>query len=216
MTKTELPVKKLIKQCLERAGLWHFLDLLRKTPEILTWLRFGCHGIASHPLKMIVVRSYLKRYSLSHFIETGTYLGDTLNYIARTGVQCISIELSESLYNDARRRFKAFDNVKLVQGDSGKKIPEILSDLRVPVLFWLDGHYSAGITAKAETHTPVSSELRAILDHPVKQHVILIDDARCFDGTNDYPHLDELLRVIREEGSYSVEITTDIIRLVPR
>jgi hypothetical protein len=44
----------------------------------------------------------------------------------------------------------------------------------------------------------------------------LINDARYFDGTNDYPNLDDLLRVVREDGSYSAEVSTDIIRLVPR
>jgi len=45
---------------------------------------------------------------------------------------------------------------------------------------------------------------------------VLIDDARYFDGTNDYPHLDDLLHVIREDGSYSAEVSADIVRLVPR
>lgn len=58
--------------------------------------------------------------------------------------------------------------------------------------------------------------LKAILNHPIKQHVILIDDARCFDGTNGYPYLDDLLRVIGEDGSYIAEVSTDIIRLIPR
>lgn len=91
----------------------------------------------------------------------------------------------------------------------------LLKEISKPTLFWLDGHYSSGITASAETHTPISAELQAILIHSVKEHVILIDDARCFNGTNDYPHLDELLRIIREEGSYSAEVSADIIRLTP-
>lgn len=209
-------MKKLIKRSLAILGLWHTLDLLRSTPEILRWLRYGCHGSVSHPIKRRVVEFYLKKYSISLFVETGTYAGETLDFIARTGVQCISIELSEDLYDAACRRFKSYGNVRLVQGDSGKKLPELLNEICTPVLFWLDGHYSAGITTSAETHTPISVELRAILDHPVKQHVILIDDAKCFDGTNDYPHLDNLLKVVREEGSYRAEVSTDIIRLVPR
>jgi hypothetical protein len=165
---------------------------------------------------MIIIRSYLKQFKMDEFIETGTYLGDTLGYIANSGVQCISIELSQELYEAACKRFKTYKNVGLVQGDSGQRLPELLNAINKKSLFWLDGHYSSGVTARAETYTPVSAELKAILRHPIKQHVILIDDARCFDGMNNYPHLDDLLRVIREDGSYSAEVSLDIIRLVPR
>lgn len=211
-----MQVKRQIKQILVRSGLWYPLDLLRWSPEILYWLRSGCSGVAPHPVKMMVVGAYLKQFSIGNFVETGTYRGDTLGYIAKSGIRCTSIELSRELYEAARKRFDGYKNVKLVQGDSGQKLPELLKEINQPVLFWLDGHYSAGITASAEIHTPISAELQAILNHSVKEHVILIDDARCFDGKNDYPQLDDLLRVIREEGSYSAEVSADIIRLVPR
>jgi hypothetical protein len=178
-------------------------------------MRTGFIGAAPHPIKMMVVGSYLKQFSLDNFVETGTFHGDTLGYIAKSGVRCTSIELSKQLYQDACIRFKRYKNVKLVQGDSGTRIPELLHEISKPTLFWLDGHYSSGITASAKIHTPISAELKAILSHPIKQHVILIDDARCFDGTGDYPHLDELMQVIREDGNYSVECSTDIIRLIP-
>lgn len=212
-----MQVKSQIKQFLIRSGPWFYqLDLLRRIPAILNWLRSGCGGVAPHPIKMMVVASYLKQFSIDDFVETGTYLGDTLGYIARSGARCTSIELSQELHQAACKRFNGYKNVRLVQGDSGQRLPELLKEINKPVLFWLDGHYSSGITASAETHTPVSAELQAILSHSVKEHVILIDDARCFDGRNGYPHLDDLLRAIREEGSYSAEVSVDIIRLIPR
>lgn len=211
-----MKIKSAIRKFLIRSGLWYPLNLLRSTPEILHWLRSGCSGVAPHPLKMMVVGSYLKLFKTDDFIETGTYLGDTLGYIAKSGARCTSVELSPELYEAARKRFNEHKNVRLVQGDGGKILPELLKEINKPVLFWLDGHYSSGITAAAETHTPISAELQAILGHPIKRHVILIDDARCFDGQNDYPHLDDLLQAVREEGSYSAEVSADIIRLVPR
>lgn len=211
-----MQAKRWIKQFLIGSGPWYRLNLLRRTPEILRWLRSGCNGAAPHPIKMMVVASYLKQFSIDDFVETGTYLGDTLGYIAKSGVQCTSIELSRELYEAACKRFNGYKNVRLVQGDSGQRLPELLKEINKPVLFWLDGHYSAGITASAETQTPISTELKAILGHPVKTHVILIDDARRFDGSNDYPHLHDLLRVVREGGSYSAEVSADIIRLIPR
>jgi hypothetical protein len=211
-----MQVKTQIKQLLVKSGPWYPLNLARETPEILRWLRSGCTGLAPHPVKMMVVASYLKRFSLEHFIETGTYQGETLGYVARSGVRCTSIELSPELHEAARERFRGAENVNLFQGDSGRVLPKVLEGLTEPALFWLDGHYSAGNTAKGEAHTPISAELQAILSHPVKQHVILIDDARLFSGADDYPHLDEFLRVTREEGTYRAEVSIDIIRLVPR
>jgi hypothetical protein len=208
--------KNEVKQALIRAGIWYSLNKLRSIPELLHWLRSGLKGAAPHPIKMSIVGAYLKNFSLDQFIETGTFHGDTLGYIAKSGISCTSIELSQDLYHSALLRFKAHKNVRLIQGDSGQKLPELLDGINKPALFWLDGHYSSGFTASAKTHTPISVELNAILNHPIKQHVILMDDARCFDGTNDYPHLDDLLRVIRENGNYSAEVSTDIIRLVPR
>lgn len=211
-----MQTKIQIKQYLIGLGLWYPLNLLRRTPEIVHWLRSGCSEVAPHPVKMMVVQSYLKRFAIDEFIETGTYLGDTLAHIARSGIRCTSIELSRALYEAACDRFSGHKNVTLVQGDSGQVLPELIKDIDRPALFWLDGHYSSGITASAGTHTPINAELQAILNHPVKQHVTLIDDARCFDGRSDYPHLDDLLRVVREHGAYDAEVSADIIRLIPR
>lgn len=211
-----MDIRMHTKHILMSAGVWYPLNLLRRAPEVLQWLRSGCSGVAPHPIKMRVVSSYLKKFLIEDFIETGTYLGDTLHYIASFGVRCTSIELSKELFEVACMRFKDCENVRLVHGDSGQRIPELLNGINKPTLFWLDGHYSAGITAGSESHTPISAELRAILSHHLKNHVILIDDARCFNGKNNYPRLDDLLREIREDGGYVAEISADIIRLVPR
>ncbi len=171
---------------------------------------------APHAIKMSVVRSYLRTYKLKQFVETGTYLGETLEYIAREGVSCRSIELSEQLHAAATRRFAGFENVNLILGDSAQEMPKLLTHLGKPALFWLDGHYSGGFTARAGKDSPIIAELEAIYNHPIAGHVILIDDARCFDGLNDYPRLDDLLRKIKEGGRYNSEVSMDIIRLVPR
>jgi hypothetical protein len=51
------------------------------------------------------------------------------------------------------------------------------------------------------------------LAHPVRGHVVLIDDARLFDGTAGYPALSELRSWIqRERPGSEVQIEDDIIR----
>jgi hypothetical protein len=208
--------KELTKNSLSKINLWYPIYFLAKIPNIVKWVMSGCVKDAPPPVKMKVVESYVKRFNVSQFIETGTYYGDTLGYISKSNLQCTSIELSEGLYRQACEKFKNYKNVRLVQGDSGKKIPELLAEITQPALFWLDGHYSSGVTAMGDLATPISAELEAILRHPVKQHVILIDDARCFNGCDGYPHLDDLLHVVREEGSYTAEVSADIVRLTPR
>jgi hypothetical protein len=165
----------------------------------------------------LILASYLRNYRLKQFIETGTHLGDTLSYIAYDkAVKCISIELADAYYSEAKRRFATYQNVNLLHGDSGSLLPECVKGLREPTLFWLDGHYSGGTTAKGGADTPISAELTAILDSPIKNHIILIDDARCFTGTNGYPCIDELMKMVREHGRYDIEVSADIIRLTPK
>jgi len=160
--------------------------------------------------------AYLRKFGLSRFIETGTHLGDTLAYMAHDKtIQCTSIELDDGFYQRAKARFTSYTNVELLLGDSGAQLPQVVRQLKSPALFWLDGHYSGSTTARGDLDTPVSDELQAILGSPIHTHVILIDDARCFDGSNGYPNLDDLLKVVREQSDYRVEVSADIIRLTP-
>ena len=210
-------MKTALKHHLSRLGILPHLDAIRKLPETRRWLTAGCTGIAPSPVKRRILMAYLHKYALNRFIETGTHLGDTLAYMARNkNTQCTSIELADGYYQQAKGRFRSYANVELLHGDSGTLMSSVLSNLTSPALFWLDGHYSGGVTAQGERDTPVSVELQAILASSCKAHVILIDDVRCFDGSNGYPHLDDLLRTVREQSTYCAEVSTDIIRLTSR
>ncbi len=162
-------MKTIIKHNLSRLGLLPMFDLIRRLPEIARWIQAGCTGIAPPPVKRMVLSAYRKRYGLTHFIETGTHLGDTLAYIAQQkSVHATSIELDEAYYQAAKQRFVSYPNVTILQGDSGKLLPEQVRQLQAPALFWLYGHYSGGDTGKGELHTPVSAELEAVMDSPVR------------------------------------------------
>lgn len=208
--------KEFLKQNLYRANVFHQIDMIRYFPEMVSWLKRGCSGVAPIPLKRAIVSSYLKQYNLKYFFETGTYLGDTLGYIARDrDIMCTSIELDEALFCQAQARFSRYANVTILQGDSGVILPQCLYQLCTPALFWLDGHYSGGITGRGKSDTSISTELEAILESPIKEHIILIDDARYFVGKNDYPHLDQLIKQVRDKSDYKIEVSADIIRLTP-
>lgn len=210
-------MKTVLKHHLSKLGILPHLDSIRRFPETRRWISAGCTGIAPPPVKRKILMAYLHKYALNQFIETGTHLGDTLAYMAyNRNTQCTSIELADYYYQQAKGRFKSYANVKLLHGDSGALMSSVLSKLHTPALFWLDGHYSGGLTAQGECDTPVSTELQAILASSCKAHVILIDDVRCFDGSNGYPHLDDLLKTVRVQSNYCAEVSTDIIRLTPK
>jgi hypothetical protein len=166
-------------------------------------------------IKQRTLRSYARNYSLRTFVETGTFLGDTTAALKPHVDRVLTIEISPELAAQARRRFADAPQVKVLEGDSGRLLPEILAELREPALFWLDGHYSGGITARGDEDTPVRKELHAILDHPIRQHVILIDDARDFNG-GEYPTIAEIAETVRSHPSgYEFDVRDDIIRLTP-
>ena len=52
----------------------------------------------------------------------------------------------------------------IVQGDSGKVLSEILLEINEPAIFWLDGHYTAGITARGVKECPIFEELDCIFN----------------------------------------------------
>jgi len=46
--------------------------------------------------------------------------------------------------------------------------------------------------------------------------VVLIDDARLFDGTDDYPTMSELMHVLQKNfPNHRCEVEGDIIRVLP-
>ena len=105
-------------------------------------------------------------------------------------------------------------HITILQGDSGVVLNKLITEIDQLALFWLDGHYSGGITAKAEKECPVPEELETILKSSLP-HVILIDDARLFNGTQDYPTIEEIKNIIEKSHStYSLEIKDDIIRII--
>ncbi|MEA3044276.1 MAG: hypothetical protein QOH47_2114 [Sphingomonadales bacterium] len=183
--------------------------------ETAAWIKAGCPSPAPDPVKLAIVRSYLNR-GPRIFIETGTLTGVTVDYIARRReVFCYSIEVERRYFERARRVLSGRPNIELIFGDSAYALPELLAKISEPALFWLDAHYSAGLTGRGAKETAISEELAAIFAHPVKDHVILIDDARCFDGTGDFPTLSALLAAVDATGDYHAEISADIVRITP-
>ncbi|XOV90869.1 MAG: hypothetical protein ACFHWX_11730 [Bacteroidota bacterium] len=162
-------------------------------------------------VKQEVVSKVASEKGLKVLVETGTYLGNMIFAQRKNFSKIYSIELSPVFYERAETRFRSYDHIKILFGDSAQVLPELIKDLNEPTLFWLDGHFSGGETA--ESNCPVLNELKAITESKIA-HEILIDDARCFDGTNGYPTLEEIRHLLTQKvKSNKIEVELDIIRL---
>jgi hypothetical protein len=189
---------------------------MRRQTIINNWLENGRLIPPPPDFKQFLVKRYAKIYKTRILVETGTFLGEMVFACKNNFNRIYSIELDNKLAARAKFNFKSFSNITIIEGDSSVELPAILEKVMEPALFWLDGHYSGGFTAKGKFNTPVLQELTHIIRHHIKQHVILIDDARCFDGTDDYPCLEEMKDLISNRLPQSdFEVKNDIIRITP-
>jgi len=163
-----------------------------------------------------LIRELAERTGNRIFIETGTYLGDTLWSLKDSFKELYSVELDRGLYEAACRRFARYKDIHLFCGDSAAILPKLLLPVKEPVLFWLDAHYSGGITTGDISQSPVIRELDYILSHQVKGHIVLIDDVASFGSDPAYPSLSVLKEYcIRRKPKSSMEVKDGIIVFFP-
>ncbi len=167
---------------------------------------------AARKTKEEAVRSYAARHNCRVLIETGTFKGDMIFAMLRHFDRLYSIEMGRDLFLAAKKRFENEGHVKILEGDSGKRLPEILKELAEPAAFWLDAHASGGETARGRIDTPIEKELKEVLNHPIKKHVILIDDAREFGMGKHYPTLKKVEKIVFPTYKH-YEVRDDIIRI---
>ncbi len=189
-------------------------EVIDHEEQLTEWKKNGRPLPPPHIVKQMAIEEFRKKFQPAILIETGTYLGDMVEAQRTHFKKIYSIELSQKLFSRAKKRFKDHSHVTILQGDSGIVLNKLINEIDQPALFWLDGHYSGGITAKAEKECPVPEELETILKSSFP-HIILIDDARLFNGTQDYPTIEEIKNIIeKRDNIYSLEIKDDIIRII--
>lgn len=160
-----------------------------------------------HIIKQHTLAQFAERFNLRVMVETGTNLGNMINAQKDRFREIYSIELDKWLAARAKRKFADRPDIHLYQGDSGEVLPSIMPHIREPALFWIDAHWGA-------IDAPVKKELECIYRHPIRNHVLLIDDARYFDGHGDYYSIEELRQhAAREYPGSVVEVKDDIIRI---
>ena len=207
-------ISKILKLIVPNA-LWHNLREQKEKRLFKAWQVSDLQGPTPHIAKRNIIKEYQKKYGCLVLVETGTYRGDMVEAQKLTFKKVISIELGLKLFKNAQKRFINDKNVVIMQGDSGRVLPIIMKDLVEPTIFWLDGHYSAGITAKGDKECPIFEELDAIFQGKKLNHILLIDDAQSFNGSSDYPTIKQLTEYIKSKNpKYQIEVKHDVIRYV--
>jgi len=184
------------------------------------WLRQGSPLPPPHEVKRLLVIKYCKKLQINAFVESGTYMGEMVLTASKFIDQNHTIELSHEIYQKTSARLSQISNIRFHFGDSGKLLYDIISGISEPICFWLDGHYSSGITAKGDKDTPIIEELAAISKSQLRdKHVILVDDARLFfdDNNSDYPNINDFKKYISDLFPHHKSlITDDSICILPK
>lgn len=209
----------MLREWLRGTPFYHpvrnWLRATRCGREFRRWERRGRPVPPPHIVKQRTIRTLAERFGLRLLVETGTYYGDMVEAMKRHFSQIYSIELSQELCERAAKRFARDPNIRIIQGDSGTELGHLVPTIDQPALFYLDGHYSAGISARGAKDTPICEELAHIFASD-RSHVIVIDDARCFGRDPGYPSLQRLTDFIRSwRPDARIEVEDDSIRVTP-
>lgn len=194
----------------------HRISRIKEWKGYIIWKIKGspipAHGI----YKWKILNNVSKKFGIKTFIETGTAGGGTVRKMQKYFDKLYTIELDPTLYHQGKATSTNSSKITFLEGDSGQIIKDILSKLNTPAVFWLDAHYSGTGTAKADLETPIIEEIKNIFNHPIKKHVIVIDDMREFNGTHDYPTFEFLTSFIKENApEYTWHKDNDILIISP-
>lgn len=124
-----------------------------------------------------------------YFVETGTHLGGSVEVALELGFDKVfSCELMKDRFDYCMNKFSENDNVYLWNGSSLDCFSEIVSNLDVKSLFWLDAHGEGG-------GVPTFEELEIISTSSIKNHNILIDDVPIYFPNNANELKEKILEI---------------------
>lgn len=193
---------------------WEFKEDLKLFKYARKWRSKGWVMPLPALLKRAIIKSEAARFGASVLVETGTYQGDTVWFFRRDFAQIFSIEVQPELARLARQRFAAWPHIRIIEGDSAVSLAQIVPQIQGRCVFWLDGHYSAGLTGRGSSDCPIWGELETIATQMKQPALILIDDAKCFGTEKDYPSIPELVDFLsRRMPDCQLQVSNNIIRV---
>lgn len=155
-------------------------------------------------------------FSCAIVVESGTYFGQSTKYFSKFFDRVFSIELSLKLFDFSSLRFSKISNIFLYLGDSVVQLPKIIYLLNQPTVFYLDAHASGGVTQQGQEPSPIKKELEIISNFEyLRNSIVLLDDARGFDGSNSYPSFMEVCEWAERNELSKPYIKLDMIVIEP-
>lgn len=113
------------------------------------------------------------------FIETGTYLGETIFPMEPYFRELYTIEINPILYHDTKNKYSG-NKIKFYLGDSSQILKDILPNIESNIVFFMDAHWSGGLTGRGNKDCPLNEELYNINKLFKHNAIIIIDDYRLF------------------------------------
>ena len=130
----------------------------------------------------------------------------------------------DSSFVDRKSYFEG--KLNLLNGNSAKRLKDVLSEVKSTCAFWLDAHAgSRKEYERGDEDCPLISELKAIRAHNIKNHFIAIDDAHMFGQKQykngeivcDYSHITKDLvedTIKSINSNYTIEYKTPYSELM--
>lgn len=134
------------------------------------------------------------KFKVKTFVETGTYKGINAKVFSNYFEKMITIEKDKDFYKIAKERLKRHKNVKLIKGDSAKKLKTLKFKRNEHVIYFLDAHF---YDPKAKNKFIITEELKSLRGN--KNAIIVIHDFHNGLGHLKYDGQSLNLELIRKE-----------------
>ena len=146
-----------------------------------------------------------------NFIETGTYLGETILHMEQYFTKLHTIEIKKEFYENVKNEYKG-DKINFYLGDSGDVLTEILPTINDKSIIFLDGHWSAGDTGRGKKDCPLYEELNSVMLNHKNEAIIIVDDVRLFgmgpNNKNKYDicnwediNIENILKIVKDRST---------------
>lgn len=154
----------------------------------------------------INIKSIKAKYNLQNFVETGVYLGDSVQIAYNSAFTSVySCDINPTYVNAARKKYP---HATIVGTDSVTFLRTMLPLLQGTTLFWLDAHFPGFFNLSPQDSNgdkslemPLFDELKLIKEYKVgyEYDVIMCDDMRTLRHPNNPKYvpneLDEALYI---------------------